>query len=45
MPLRSVPHDAAVAEVFGTLSVLVGITRTLSSEIPNSFAATIAMLV
>jgi len=27
-PFRSVPQDAAVAEVFGTLSVLVGITRT-----------------
>ena len=27
-PLRSVPADAAVADVFGTLSVRVGITRT-----------------
>jgi len=45
MPFKSVPQDAAVAEVFGTLSVLVGITRTLSGGIPSSLAATMAMLV
>ena len=31
-PLRSVPQEAAVAEVFGTLSVRVAITRTRSGR-------------
>ncbi len=38
-PFKSVPQDAAVAEVFGTLSVLVGITRMFSALTPSSFAA------
>ena len=31
MPLRSVPEDAAVGEVFGTLSVVVAVIFTLSN--------------
>ena len=42
MPLRSVPADAAVAEVFGTLSVEVAVMCTRSSPMPNSSAATCA---
>ena len=37
-------HDAAVAEVFGTLSVRVAITRTRSVVRPSSRAAISAML-
>src|SRR6266480_1749379 len=44
-PFRSVPQEAAVAEVLGTLSVLVGMTRTFSDLRPSSFAAIAAMLV
>ena len=38
-PFRSVPQEAAVAEVFGTLSVRVGMTRTRSGVRPSSRAA------
>ena len=44
-PFRSVPADAAVADVFGTLSVLVGITRICSGLTPSSCAAIAATLV
>ena len=39
-PFRSAPDDAAVAEVFGTLSVVVAITRTRSAGRPSSRIAT-----
>ena len=39
MPFRSVPDDAAVADVFGTLDVSVAFTRTVSRGTPNSRAA------
>ena len=45
MPFKSVPHDAAVAEVFGTLSVRVAITRMFSSGMSSSRAAICAMFV
>ena len=32
MPLRSVPDDAAVAEVFGTLPVVVAVIFTASKS-------------
>ena len=38
-PLRSVPDDAAVAEVFGTSAVFVAPTLTASIPTPNSLAA------
>src|SRR6516225_5829594 len=38
-PFRSVPQEAAVAEVFGTLSVLVGRIRMEGVETPNSCEA------
>ena len=41
----SVPADAAVADVFGTLSVLVGITRICPGFTPSSCAAIAATLV
>ena len=44
-PFKSVPHEAAVAEVLGTLSVLVGMTRTCSGRMPSSRAAIAVMLV
>ena len=44
-PLRSVPADAAVAEVLGTLAVLVGITRMRSGATPSSRAAMARMFV
>ena len=44
-PFKSVPHDAAVAEVFGTLSVRVAMTRMRSGVRPSSRAAMSAMLV
>ena len=44
-PLRSAPALAAVAEVFGTLSVRVGASRTFSSGNPSAVAATCSILV
>ena len=44
-PLRSAPELAAVAEVFGTLSVRVGASRTLLSGRPSDVAATWSILV
>ena len=35
MPLRSVPEEAAVAEVLGTLPVSVAVILTLSMPTPN----------
>ena len=45
MPLRSEPEDAAVAEVFGTLPVVVAVIRTWSTSTWNSSATTWATLV
>ena len=42
MPLRSEPDDAAVADVFGTLPVLVADTRIWSRSIENVSATTCA---
>jgi hypothetical protein len=39
-PLRSAPELAAVADVFGTLSVRVGASRTSDSGTPSAVAAT-----
>ena len=39
-PLRSAPDEAAVAEVLGTLSVLVGIMRMDTAGRPSSLIAT-----
>ena len=44
-PFKSVPQEAAVAEVFGTLSVRVAMTRMRSVVRPSSRAAISAMLV
>jgi hypothetical protein len=38
-PFRSVPAEAAVADVFGTLSVRVGIRRMRSRVTPSPSAA------
>ena len=45
MPLRSVPEEAAVAEVLGTLPVEVAVTRIRSTSTWNSSASTCATLV
>jgi hypothetical protein len=45
LPLRSLPDEAAVADVFGTLLVSVALARTCSSGMPNSSATTCATLV
>ena len=45
MPLRSEPEDAAVAEVFGTLPVVVAVIRTWPMSTWNSSATTWATLV
>ena len=45
MPFRSVPDDAAVAEVFGTLPVVVAVIFTASKSTWNSWATTCATLV
>ena len=39
-PFRSAPLDAAVGEVFGTLSVLVAISRIFAAGNPSSRIAT-----
>jgi hypothetical protein len=44
-PFRSVPLEAAVGEVFGTLPVEVGMRRTLPSGTPSSLATICATLV
>ena len=44
-PFRSAPELAAVAEVFGTLSVRVGASRTYDSGTPSAVAATWIILV
>ena len=44
MPLRSEPDDAAVAEVLGTLPVVVAVIFTWSRSIWNSSATTCATL-
>ena len=44
MPLRSEPDEAAVAEVFGTLPVVVAVIFTRSRSIWNSSATTCATL-
>ena len=44
-PFRSLPDEAAVADVFGTLSVRVGMTRTRSGGTPRASAATWRILV
>ena len=44
-PLRSVPALAAVAEVFGTLSVRVGASRTRARGRPSAVAATWSIFV
>ena len=44
MPLRSEPDEAAVGEVFGTLSVVVAVIFTRSTGMPNSSATTCATL-
>ena len=43
-PLRSVPADAAVAEVLGTLSVRVGMTRIVSMPTPKAVGRDLADL-
>ncbi len=40
IPFRSVPDDAAVADVFGTLPVSVAVIRTASTFSPKAPAAT-----
>jgi hypothetical protein len=42
MPLRSAPDEAAVADVLGTLSVRVEVTRTLSIGTAKTSATTCA---
>ena len=44
MPFMSEPDEAAVAEVFGTLSVRVAVIFTRSRSRPSSEAATWATL-
>ena len=44
MPFRSEPDEAAVAEVFGTLPVVVAVIFTWSMSIWNSSATTCATL-
>ena len=44
-PLMSAPELAAVADVFGTLSVRVGASRTKFSGTPSAVAATWIILV
>jgi len=45
MPLRSVPEEAAVAEVFGTLPVVVAVILTRLISTWNVSAMTCATLV
>ena len=45
MPLRSVPEEAAVAEVLGTLPVVVAVILTRAMSTWNSSATTCATLV
>ena len=45
MPLRSLPEEAAVAEVLGTLPVVVAVILTRAMSTWNSSATTCATLV
>ncbi len=45
LPLRSLPDEAAVAEVFGTFAVSVAFTRTPARVTPSSSATTCEILV
>ena len=45
MPFKSVPEDAAVAEVLGTLPVLVGVVRICSRLSPKTDAVICLTLV
>ena len=45
MPFRSVPDEAAVAEVFGTFSVVVLVMRTCSTPTLKASATTCTILV
>ena len=45
LPFRSLPEEAAVAEVLGTLLVSVVLTRTVSSGTPSVCATTCTTLV
>ncbi len=42
MPFKSLPDDAAVADVLGTLAVSVAVILTISNGMPNLAAATCA---
>ena len=44
-PFKSVPLEAAVGEVLGTLSVRVAVTSIISKSSPNSLAAIWPILV
>ena len=44
IPFRSVPDEAAVGDVLGTLPVVVAVMCTLSAAMPNSSATTCAIL-
>ena len=44
MPFMSEPEEAAVAEVLGTLAVVVAVIRTWPAVRPNSSATTCATL-
>jgi hypothetical protein len=45
LPFRSLPVDAAVAEVLATFCVSVAVTRTCAKGMPSSCATTWATLV
>jgi hypothetical protein len=45
LPFRSLPVDAAVADVFATLLVSAADERTCAEPIPSSWATTCATLV
>ena len=45
MPFKSAPEDAAVAEVLGTLAVVVAVMRTSLTSMPKTSATTCATLV
>ena len=45
LPFRSLPVEAAVADVLATFEVSVAVTRTRDSGTPNSFATTCATFV
>ncbi len=45
LPFRSLPVDAAVADVFATFEVSVALTRTRDNGTPSVFATTCATFV